>query len=170
MPPESLPASRSVKGASAGEVEESLEGFLAFLTDDAAQIGVKVEVLVDGQVFVQTEPLRHVACNFVDLRQFRPSVETADADASLTGKQQAVEESQQRRFAGTIRTDKPSHATGFDPRGESIHSRGTGAGETFRQVLGENQRLCHGSLLAARQPEPVEVKSLLHSLPKRFRP
>ena len=60
MPPESLPASRSVNGAEVRERQQPLEGLGAAVADHAAEVGVEVEVFLDGQILVEAESLRHV--------------------------------------------------------------------------------------------------------------
>ena len=73
--------------------------------DDVPQVGVQVQVLLHRQVFVQPEPLRHVADLLPDHVQFGAGIGAADDEPSVAGQQQAREQAQQGRLAGAVRAD-----------------------------------------------------------------
>ena len=66
MPPESLPASRVREALEIREVSSSSNARPLGL-GQPAQIGIEIEVLLDRQVLVQAEALRHVADGRLDL-------------------------------------------------------------------------------------------------------
>ncbi len=64
IPPDSLPARRSVKGRG-GEGQQTGKGLLTGFAGNAAQIGVQIKVFHHGKIFIETKLLRHIAQNRV---------------------------------------------------------------------------------------------------------
>ena len=96
------------EGGQAGKGEQTFEDPLSFQPDHAPQIGVQVEVFLDGQIFVQPEPLRHVADRLPDAPH-AGGIEAADRHAPRVREHQRRQQPQQRRLAGAVRTDQAGH-------------------------------------------------------------
>ncbi len=86
-----------------GEGQQALEAVSAALADDAAQIGVQLQVLLHRQVFVQTELLRHIADQRAQRVAVGDRVQALDADGAGAGLQQAGQQPQQGGLAGAVR-------------------------------------------------------------------
>ena len=106
MPPESRPASRSVNGPSA--VISISRGYcsLPLGGGDAVHVGVEVQVLLDGQVLVQAEPLRHVADAGLDLLRVGGDVDAQHLQLAGVGRHQPGGQADERRLAGAVRPDQ----------------------------------------------------------------
>ena len=72
IPPERFPARRRLNGVEVAENASSASIFSCPpLPRDAVEVGIEVDVLHDGEVGVQTEPLAHVPDLPVDLPRLR---------------------------------------------------------------------------------------------------
>ena len=61
MPPLRFPASRLRKSLSPAAASSSCERCCALLAAHSEQVGIKSDIFVDGQIFVEPESLRHIA-------------------------------------------------------------------------------------------------------------
>ncbi len=80
MPPESLPASAFVKRARSVKASSRSKVSVARFADDAAQIGVQMQIFEHGQVFVEAEALRHVADGLMQRDAVLDGVVAADRE------------------------------------------------------------------------------------------
>ena len=94
-----------------GELEQPVEARLARLADQAAQVGIEVEVFPHGQVFVKSEALRHIA----DLGAVGLERRLAqNDDLAGVGFDQSGQNADHRRLAGAVRSDQAGHSTRLD--------------------------------------------------------
>jgi len=87
---------------------------------DAVEARVKVQVLLDGQVFVQPEPLRHVGDARLHLLRVRGGVDVQDADLSSVRDHQPRDQADEGGLAGSVRTDQRRQLGVPDVQGHAI--------------------------------------------------
>ena len=123
-----------------GEVEQLVEGFLALLTEEAAKVGIEIEVFADGQIFVEAEALRHIA----DLSAvgFERRA-TENYDFAAVGLDQPGQNAHHRRLAGAVRSDQPGHAPVLDRQIDVVKHQLALFSEPFGHGLGASDGLSH---------------------------
>src|SRR5581483_3121476 len=72
--------------------------------------GDEIEVLLDREVLVETEALRHVADAPLDLARLAQDVEAEARAAARVGIQQSAEHADRRRLAAAVRSEKAADA------------------------------------------------------------
>ena len=123
MPPEKAPGEPAGEALQIGEGQQALEGATPLSAHDVPQVGVQVQVLLHRQILVQPKTLRHVADSLPDHVQFRARVSAADVQPPVGGQQQAREQAQQGRLAGTVRADNAGDFPRTDARAKTIDGR-----------------------------------------------
>src|SRR5450830_429241 len=89
-----------------GEFEQALEASFARSTSDIAQVGIQSEIFLDGEVFVQSEFLRHVADNFMQLHAIDYRIQSLDLHQPRTGVQEAGDDAYETSFSCAIWADQ----------------------------------------------------------------
>src|SRR5262245_13613834 len=108
-----LPASRELAGEAlpVGVDRGEPDGPLAALGQlgplEAVDRREEVEVLENGEVLVEREPLRNVSDAPADLFAVRHHVQAVDPGASLRRREETAEDPDERRLAGAVRTEEP---------------------------------------------------------------
>ncbi len=112
IPPESRSARRARNGVSWVISEQPVSRRLVY--PDAVNLGEERDVLVDGEIAVEREPLREVP----DVRGDRPvlfhRVAAEHAHLAAVGADQPARQANRRRFARAVRTDDAEHLAGLD--------------------------------------------------------
>ena len=153
MPPGELARATLAERRHAGGGEQALGAFHAVLAGDAEEIGEERDVLVDGQVLVEAEPLRHVAHMRAHALRLGDGVHPLDRDRALVGRHHRGEEAHDGGLAGAVGTDEAEHLARRALEAELVD--GDGGAEPFRQSAdldGGSQRRavhdCPGALTA----------------------
>ncbi len=116
----------------AGGREQARRALLPVATADAEEFGEELDVLVDGQVFVEPEPLRHVADVRADAFGIGDRVQALDGDRSFVGLHHRGEQAHDRRLARAVRADEAEHFAGSAVDAEVL-DRGDAA-EPFGEI------------------------------------
>ncbi len=90
------------KRAERSELEQLVEALLPLCGFQALQIGIEVEILLDGEVFIKTEALRHVADHLLNGRGRLPHVQAQHPHLARTGQQQGCGKADQRGLARAV--------------------------------------------------------------------
>ena len=95
---------------------------------------VEVEILLDGEIFIKAETLRHVPDPPLDLFGLLYDVEAVEPRAPRAGLQKAAEHADHRGFAGTVGTEEAEDFPRFDVEAHVIdrHQSAELFGEAFR--------------------------------------
>ena len=94
--------------------------------DDLAPVGEMVEprdeeeVLLDRQVLVERELLRHVADFALDARAVAPHVEAEHRPLAGVGRQQAADQADRRRLAGAVGAEEADDLARRDPQRDMV--------------------------------------------------
>ena len=120
MPPDSLPASRPVNRLRSVKVQKSVERRRALGLRQPAQIGVQVEILLNRQVFVEAEALRHVADGGLNSGGIPTSVEAEHLRGPFVRQHEPGHDADQRRLAGAVRPDQPGDFAAPDRSGHRV--------------------------------------------------
>ncbi len=118
------------------------------------EVGVEVQILLDGEVLVQTEALRHVAQGGLHRQGIQCGIQVQHMDAAGIGHQQAGGQAHQGGLAGPVRADQPGHPPRLDGEAHPVEcldgapARSEGQG----QVAGFQHRTHFASLQGS---EPV---------------
>ena len=101
----------------AGRRQQALRALAAQRRRHLEQVGVEADVLVDGELLVEAEPLRHVAQ--IRLRRFRIGhrVDAVDHDRAGIRPHHAREHAHGRGLAGAVRPDQPENLAAVDRAG-----------------------------------------------------
>ena len=97
------------KGGKPGHVEQFEVAFCTLGYGHALQVGVKVEIFLHCQVFIQTKTLRHVADGALDFQGAGSGVLAEHGDASGIRHQQACGKPHERCLAGAVGADEASN-------------------------------------------------------------
>ena len=87
-------------------MQEAREARVPLLLRYAVQIGVELHVFLDGQIFVETELLWHVAEAALHLLRLFRDIVSEDEEVSLRLVEQPRDEPQQCRLACAVRADE----------------------------------------------------------------
>ncbi len=108
------------------------------------QVCEELDVLVDGEILVEAEALRHVA--YMGLCGFRvgDGVDPVDHDRAGIRPHHSGEHAQRRGLAGAVGPDQPENLAAVDREGEAV-DRGD-VGESFDETVDADElnRLGHG--------------------------
>ena len=107
MPPDSRSASRARNGVSC--VIASSWSRRAPVVANAVHLGEERDVLVDGQIAVQTESLREIADTLGQRAMRAHRIEAEHAQFARVGVQQSAHQTDRRRLAGAVRADQAEH-------------------------------------------------------------
>ena len=77
------------KGFQVREREQPVELLSTFAADDPPKVGIEVQVLLHGQVFVEPKALRHVTGKCVNRIGFFAGIEAGNGDGAVVGRQEA---------------------------------------------------------------------------------
>src|SRR5208337_753102 len=99
----------------------------------AEELGEELDVLVDRQVLVESEPLRHVADARSDAFGLGDRVEAFDGDRSFVRRHHRGEQTHDRRLAGAVWANEAEHFAGRAVDTE-LFDRGDAA-EPLRQIV-----------------------------------
>src|SRR5262249_1867673 len=88
--------------------------------ENAVDVSVEIEVLLNGQVFVQPELLRHVANAFLHLLRVGRDVVAQHLQLSRIGPHQPGRQTEKRRLAGAVRSDQGRQHPVADPTGDGV--------------------------------------------------
>ena len=83
------------------------------------QIGVEADVFVDGQVFVETEPLRHVAHMLLGALGIGDDIDAVDDDAPPSGRMTPASMRMVVGLAGAVGTDEAEDFAAVDRKAEA---------------------------------------------------
>ena len=78
MPPDSLSRQPVGEGAQSGHLHQPRIALRSICRVDAMQIGIEIDIFLNGQVLVQTEFLRHVADSVLDLLRVGADIDAQD--------------------------------------------------------------------------------------------
>ena len=92
------------EGRQAGEAQQDGKDGLRFLLAQAAQTGVEAQVLIDGEVLVEAEALRHVAGDAVNRSRLPHWVVASHLQGAAAGRHQPGQHPHEGGLAGTVRT------------------------------------------------------------------
>ncbi len=84
------------------------------------QVGVQIQVLLDAQVLVQAEALRHVADRGLHRQRLAAHVQTQHPQFAGIGPQQAGGQPHQGGFAGAIRADQAGDPARRDRQADAV--------------------------------------------------
>src|SRR5207248_2341927 len=101
---------------------QCLDSSLTTRPRNLVHAGVEVQVLAHGQVFIEREPLRHVADARLDGLAFRSNIEPQHAAFAGGGRDDAAQHANRRRLAGAVWSEKGEDLTLADGEAELIHS------------------------------------------------
>ena len=140
-----------------------LEALGALAHRQAAQIGVQAQVLLYGQVLVETEALGHVADRCVEPLGMLRRVEAENLERSLLGYDEASHDPDERRLACPVGSDNPRDRGSGNSARDRVE-RGWSGAEAFGQAIDADERIGHfsDSLAGARR----NVNGDGHSLAK----
>ena len=93
---------------------------LALGLADAEEIGVEADVLVDGEIFVETEALRHVAERVLGALGIADDIAAGDGCLACIGRHDAGQHAQGGRLACAVRTDQAEDFAGTHVEAERI--------------------------------------------------
>ena len=110
----------------------------------AVNVRDEIQIFLDGQVFVEAEPLRHVADVLLDLAGIAADVEAQTASAAAVGREQTAEHPQKRRFAAAVRAEKTVNLPAPHLHGNVVHDRAVA--EPLRDALHVNHEIRSRSL------------------------
>ncbi len=95
----------------------------ALAVGEAVDAAVEVHVLLDGEVGIERELLRHVADRLPDLFGILLHVSTQYRGGPLRERQEPTERTDQRRLAGPIGPEQAEHFPRHHVQADLIHSR-----------------------------------------------
>ncbi len=98
------------KRAERGELEQIVEARLPLGGFQALQIGIEVEVFLNGEIFIKTEALRHIADHLLNGRGRLPHVQAQHPNLSRTGQEQGGGKADQRGLARAVRPEQAGDA------------------------------------------------------------
>ncbi len=123
------------------------------LLGDAVDAAVEVQVLLDGEILVEREPLGHVADDLLDRFALGPDVKPADPARSAGRGEQAREHPDGRGLPGAVGTEKPEDLARGNLEREAVH--GDEVAEAALEILdadGEVRPPVHGALRSRARP------------------
>ena len=89
---------------------------------DSEQIGIETDVLVDRQIFIEAEPLRHVADMMLALLGIGHDIDAVDDDAAAIGPHHAGQHAHGRGFAGAIWPDQAEDFAAVNGESQAIRT------------------------------------------------
>jgi len=98
---------------------------------DFEQIGIEADVLVDGEVLIEAEPLRHVAEMLLGVLRVGHHVDAVDNDSATVRRHYAGQHAHRCRLSGAIGTDETEDLAAADRETQAV-DRGN-----FCKPLGE---------------------------------
>ena len=122
MPPESWPARRqrnwlmpeAASKRAARALRASRVGYFE-------QIGIEADVLVDGQILIKPEPLRHVAEMLLAALGVRDHIDAVDDDAAAVWLHHARQHAHRRGLAGAVGPDQAENLAAIDGETQAVH-------------------------------------------------
>ena len=148
-----LHAARKIAREPTGErsesrhVQEAREALVPLFLLYAVQIGVELHVFLDGQIFVETELLRHVAEAALHLLRLFRDIVSEDEEIARRLVEQPRDEPQQCRLACAVRADE-RRKLACGHREVKTSERRDGAGVLRREGLDECRGLYDGCVFA----------------------
>ena len=147
IPPDRLPARRRRKGPRPENSRSPGSFSFPFAPGDAVQVGVEAEVLRDGQVGVEPEPLAHVADLALDRRRLRADGAAHHPGVAFRGVEDPRQEAHDGGLPRAVGPHQAEDLPFLDGERQPVH--GDGAAEDAAQALGAD-RLRHGPALPQR--------------------
>src|SRR3972149_6679589 len=121
FPPWRVPRQPAPEGAKVAEGEQILEPALPPAPGNPVQVGVQEEVLQNGEVGVQPEPLAHVPDLLVDLSGLRADRPARHPRLSPRGLEGGGEQAHYGGLAGPVRADQPEQLSLRNRQREGVH-------------------------------------------------
>ena len=150
MPPDRRPAWTSFRSSSSTSANSSRHAVARLAAGDAVDAGEEAEVLLDGQVRVQREGLRHVAGLVLDALALRADVAAGDQRAAAGRLQQPAQHLDRRGLAGPVRAEEAEDLTALDAQRELVD--GAHLAEATGQAVGDDD-----GVQSARSFPPVKA-------------
>ena len=109
----------------------------------------EIEVFLNGQVFIKTEPLGHVADVFFDFARIPQDIVAQTKSAARVGREQAAEHPQKRCLAASVRAEETVNLAPPHLHGNVVHHRAVT--ESLGDALDVNDQIgrVHGEIVWA---------------------
>src|SRR5581483_1749859 len=150
------------KLAHAGGLQKLRRALFPFSPLDAKQVGIEADVLIHGQILVESEALGHVTEVMLGALRVANHVAARDGGLARIGRHYAGQHAQGGGFPGPVRSNQSENFSGVDIEGEVIN--GANAGKALGQLLRYDRGLRCGGHHFAWVVSPTACEAALKTM------